>query len=313
MPEKPSGDATSAPRATWIRRTGSSSTSVRTTCRTSIGSRSISRHSGSVAGMERSFSQRRKTFTLPSARPAHGMSPTTERPHARGRLGRQLHRRRSRRQGRQRQGRADPGHPHAGCPEPMDQQRGCGAAASDRSGGRRRHLRHRGQFRAVGRHAHRRRFQRRVRGRQEAARHDRQGGSRKVTIKVQAETKSGLKTASVLGTLPGTTDEDVFIIAHIDGYFEGALDNASGVAVMMDLMEHYAKLPQSQRRRNIRFMGSAGHHGGPGTAWLHEARETELGKTVLLINLEHVAAVRTKYWGNHLRKSTGVSPMRWWV
>jgi hypothetical protein len=78
-------------------------------------------------------------------------------------------------------------------------------------------------------------------------------------------------------------------------------------------MEHYAKLPQSQRRRNIRFMGSAGHHGGPGTAWLHEARETELGKTALLINLEHVAAVRTKYWGDHLRQTTGVSPMRWWV
>ena len=55
-----------------------------------------------------------------------------------------------------------------------------------------------------------------------------------VTIKVQAETKSGLKTASVLGTLPGTTDENVFIIAHIDGYFEGALDNASGVAVMIE-------------------------------------------------------------------------------
>ena len=135
----------------------------------------------------------------------------------------------------------------------------------------------------------------------------------RVTIKVQAERKSGLTTASVLGTLPGTTDEDIFIIAHIDGYFEGALDNASGVAVMMNLMEHYAKLPQSARRRSIRFMGSAGHHGGPGTAWLHDARETELARTALVINLEHVAAVRTKYWGNRLRQSTGVSPMRWWV
>ena len=134
-----------------------------------------------------------------------------------------------------------------------------------------------------------------------------------VTLKIQSERKAGLKTASVLGTLPGTTDEDVFIIAHIDGYFEGALDNASGVAVMMNLMEHYAKLPQSARRRNIRFMGSAGHHGGPGTAWLHDARETELAKTALIINLEHVAAVRTKNWGNRLRQSTGVSPMRWWV
>ena len=32
-----------------------------------------------------------------------------------------------------------------------------------------------------------------------------------------------------------------------------------------------------------------------------------------MINLEHVAAVRTKYWGYEMRKTTAVSPMRWWV
>jgi hypothetical protein len=61
------------------------------------------------------------------------------------------------------------------------------------------------------------------------------------------------------------------------------------------------------------FLGSAGHHGGPGTRWLHDERETILAKTALIINLEHVAAVRTKYWGPHLRKTNAVSPMRWWV
>jgi Peptidase family M28 len=134
-----------------------------------------------------------------------------------------------------------------------------------------------------------------------------------VTLNVQAERKTGLKAASVLGTLPGTTDEDIWIIAHLDGYFEGALDNASGMAVMMGLLDHFAKVPQSDRKRAIRFMGSVGHHGGPGTAWLHDARATEFAKTALIINLEHVSADRTKYWGNHLRQSTGVSPMRWWV
>jgi hypothetical protein len=135
----------------------------------------------------------------------------------------------------------------------------------------------------------------------------------KVTLNVTGEMKSGLKTASVLGTLPGTTDEEIIIMAHIDAFFDGAIDNASGVAVMMGLLEHFAKIPAAQRRRNIRFMGSAGHHGGPGANWLHEARETELARTTLMINLEHVAAVRTKYWGNRLRMTTGVSPMRWWV
>lgn len=139
------------------------------------------------------------------------------------------------------------------------------------------------------------------------------GQAVKVNLKMDSEMRSGLKTASVLGTLPGTTDEDIIIMAHIDAYFEGALDNGSGVVSMIGLLEHFAKIPQSQRRRNIRFIGSAGHHGGPGAAWLHERRDTELAKTALMINLEHVAAVRTKYWGPHLRMTTEVSPMRWWV
>ncbi|HYL35652.1 MAG TPA: M28 family peptidase [Bryobacteraceae bacterium] len=135
----------------------------------------------------------------------------------------------------------------------------------------------------------------------------------RVKIQLESEMRPGLKTASVLGTLPGTTDEEILVMAHIDGFFEGALDNASGVAVMMGLLEHFAMVPQSQRRRNIRFMGSAGHHGGPGAGWLHNSRETELAKTALMFNLEHVAAVRTKYWGPRLRMTTAVAPMRWWV
>ncbi len=135
----------------------------------------------------------------------------------------------------------------------------------------------------------------------------------KVNIRMDSEMRPGLKTASVLGTLPGTTNEDIIVMAHIDGFFEGALDNGSGVAVMMGLLEHFAKVPQSQRRRNIRFMGSAGHHGGPGAGWLHDEKDTELTNPVLMYNLEHVSAVRTKYWGPHLRMTTAVSPMRWWV
>jgi hypothetical protein len=112
---------------------------------------------------------------------------------------------------------------------------------------------------------------------------------------------------------PGNNVEDITIIAHMDGYFQAALDNASGLAVMMGLLEHFAKVPRAERRRSIRFIGSAGHHGGPGARWLHDQRETALARTALAINLEHVAAVRTKYWGPRLRMTTAVSPMRWWV
>ena len=139
------------------------------------------------------------------------------------------------------------------------------------------------------------------------------GQAVKVRLKLTSEMRSGLKTASVVGTLPGTTDEDITILAHMDGYFQAALDNGSGLAVMIGLLEHFAKIPQGQRRRAIRFVGSAGHHGGPGARWFHDNVNTALAKTALAINLEHVAVVRTKYWGNKLRMTTAVAPMRWWV
>jgi hypothetical protein len=146
-----------------------------------------------------------------------------------------------------------------------------------------------------------------------------EGQSVRVKYRLDSEMRPGLKTAAVLGTLPGRTDENIYVIAHIDGFFQGALDNASGVAVMMGLLEHYAKIPQAQRRRTITFLGSAGHHsnsggaGGPGLDWLHEDGKAMFPKTALMINLEHSSAMRTKYWGQKLRPTTAVSPMRWWV
>jgi hypothetical protein len=47
-----------------------------------------------------------------------------------------------------------------------------------------------------------------------------------------------LKTALVWGTLPGATDETIYIVAHRDGWFEASGDNASGVAAMIGLAEY---------------------------------------------------------------------------
>ena len=141
------------------------------------------------------------------------------------------------------------------------------------------------------------------------------GRGERVTVRytMESEMRNGLRAASVWGTLPGVSDEEILIVAHMDGYFQAALDNASGLAVMVGLLEHYAGFPRSERPRTLRFLGSVGHHGGPGTRWLYDNRETALANTVLAINLEHVAAVRTKYWGRRLRMMNAVSPMRWWV
>ena len=144
---------------------------------------------------------------------------------------------------------------------------------------------------------------------------DRLGNGEKITVTLnyQTHTESGRSGETVLGTLPGTTDENIFIISHIDGYFQAASDNGSGMAVMMGLIKHFANIPSEQRRRNLIFMSSLGHHSGPGASWLHDEKATAMADTAMVINLEHVAIVRTKYWGPSLRKMNTVSPMRWWV
>src|SRR5206468_1311633 len=93
-------------------------------------------------------------------------------------------------------------------------------------------------------------------------------------------------SANVWGELPGTSDERIIILAHRDGYFDAASDNASGVATTLGLAEYFARIPKERRRRTIQFIGTPGHHGNVGllgARWLLQNKETALAKTALLI------------------------------
>jgi Zn-dependent M28 family amino/carboxypeptidase len=133
-------------------------------------------------------------------------------------------------------------------------------------------------------------------------------------MRLSVEHRDGLTSSNVWGTLPGRTDENIFVIAHQDGYYEASLDNASGQSVMMALLDYFSQVPKEQRRRSITFVGTAGHHvGSPGTKWMHDNRQTVLAKTALMINCEHVSVSDTKYWQGTLRKANVVAPRRWWI
>ena len=102
-------------------------------------------------------------------------------------------------------------------------------------------------------------------------------------------------------------------MSHMDGYFDAALDNASGMAVMMALAEHFAQVPQSERRREITFIATAGHHvGSPSAGFMRDNPET-LERVALMLNCEHIAPTQFVQFGNELRRTTTVSPRRWWV
>ena len=119
----------------------------------------------------------------------------------------------------------------------------------------------------------------------------------------------------VWGTLPGQTDETIYVIAHRDGWFEAAGDNASGVASMLGLAEYFAKLPKSQRRRTMIFIGMDGHHnikpGGFGREWLVANRDKFFSKTALMINAEHPAEVLSH--GGAAGWTTTAIPLEWYA
>jgi hypothetical protein len=100
-------------------------------------------------------------------------------------------------------------------------------------------------------------------------------------------------TQNTYGLIRGTTDEYVVLTAHTDGWFEAALDNGSGLAVMLGLAKHFAARPRDGLRRNLLFVATAGHHHGPAVGtWTIVKNHLEiLRRTALAINLEHLAGV----------------------
>jgi hypothetical protein len=120
----------------------------------------------------------------------------------------------------------------------------------------------------------------------------------RVQVSLAVKTIPNLKSALVWGTLPGASDETIYITAHRDGWFDASGDNGGGVASMIGLAEHFAKLPRAARRRTMVFIGLDGHHNsGPGAAvggrWLADHRDTLFAKTALAINCEHPSTIQT--------------------
>jgi hypothetical protein len=107
------------------------------------------------------------------------------------------------------------------------------------------------------------------------------------------------------------------VMAHTDSFFEGAMDNASGIATMVALAEHYAKISKGQRRRTMTFFTTSAHHSpsgeNAGARWVHNNMKQMFSKTALLVNCEHTAQVATFLVGDTLYGSNQISARRWFV
>jgi len=140
------------------------------------------------------------------------------------------------------------------------------------------------------------------------------GQAPRIKMHLDVKMAPGLKTATVWGSLPGMTDETIYIVAHRDGWFEGANDNGTGVATMVGLAEYFAKIPREQRRRTIIFLGTSGHHNGaaPSGEWLAHHKEL-FEKTAIIINCEHTAGIQADLRGPGIRRANQTGAFTWYV
>ena len=133
-----------------------------------------------------------------------------------------------------------------------------------------------------------------------------QGG--RLRYRLAAEHRDGT-TRDVVGRLRGSGEQPgtVLVCAHYDAWFTGALDNATGVAGLIGLAEHFAALPRSQRPRDMVFVGVTGHDAGYPHLGLHhfvESRPELMEDVDLFVNLDHLAA-----HGEEHVSGTGVTEM----
>ncbi len=116
--------------------------------------------------------------------------------------------------------------------------------------------------------------------------------SSKIDLRVRNELLVQHEASNVLGSIPGKGKKWIVIGAHYDhlgemgpdALFPGANDNASGVAMMLSLAEHFSK---HRPRYNLLFVAFAGEEAGLlGSEWCAVDRPIEWANVKMMLNLD---------------------------
>jgi hypothetical protein len=123
--------------------------------------------------------------------------------------------------------------------------------------------------------------------------------------------RTRVRCHNVVGRLPGQGDETVIIGSHHDAPWASAVEDASGMALVLAQARYWAGQPEASRPHNLSFLLTAGHMaGGAGTRAFVQQHAEWLHQVVLQVHLEHAAA-EVRGDGERL-ELTGQPEPRWW-
>ena len=116
---------------------------------------------------------------------------------------------------------------------------------------------------------------------------------------------------NVVGELPGANDETVIVGSHHDGPWASAVEDGSGIALVLAQASYWSRVPREERPHRLVFLLNAGHMaGGAGAKAFIKAHAAELDRVLLEIHLEHSAVECTEESGRLV--PTGHPEARWW-
>jgi hypothetical protein len=112
-----------------------------------------------------------------------------------------------------------------------------------------------------------------------------------VNVKLSvASTLDDIESYNVVGELPGADDEVVMIGSHHDGPWSSAVEDGSGIALVLAQATYWAAQPEEERPHKLVFLLQGGHMSdGAGLHQYIEAHKDELADVVLEVHLEHAA------------------------
>ncbi len=109
------------------------------------------------------------------------------------------------------------------------------------------------------------------------------------TLKLEGTEEPGVMH-NIWGTLPGRSEEIVLVTSHHDAPFEGAVEDAAGVAQVLAQAWAWSRVPKEKRPKTLVFIVDAGHFYGSAGAFTFARQHPEImERTRILLTLEHLA------------------------
>jgi hypothetical protein len=115
-------------------------------------------------------------------------------------------------------------------------------------------------------------------------------GSLKANLILTGDVEPAI-THNIVAVLPGQNKDTIVVHSHHDGPWNSAVEDASGVAEVLAVAEHFTKTPMSEREKTLVFLFTGTHFGGParGDSTFIESNPDIMRRLVMDVCIEHIA------------------------